>query len=339
MMHFYPYVITRMEWLNKQTLAIEIERPEVDFNPGQHVVVRFQLDGLWHYRCLSIASSVFDSPVWRFLIRCKPKGRLATYARALQLGDTISLSAPYGFFYVDVQAKNQATYLLVAADMGMAPLLAMAQSILAGDATSAVHFIYHAMTKDDLILRDELEGLMAKNPSRFYLMYSYEKSPLLQSFSKAKGWKGKLSEEKLRDYIEQQALDAEQVDVFSAGSPEAVDVVRQVFPTGHYQYFHWTNANESTVGTSQAVVQLKNGDQSYTCAPNQNLLDALLSEEYNAPHSCRQGVCGSCAARLVRGDISAGPMHALTEADRQSGYILTCQAYPNSESIEIDFIE
>tara|TARA_Y100000768_G_scaffold357732_1_gene313021 strand:- start:261 stop:566 length:306 start_codon:yes stop_codon:yes gene_type:complete len=70
---------------------------------------------------------------------------------------------------------------------------------------------------------------------------------------------------------------------------------------------------------------------------NKTILETLLDENIDAPHSCLGGVCSTCIARVKSGETKMNENQILTEEEIEEGLILTCQAYPKSSSIEIDY--
>ena len=70
---------------------------------------------------------------------------------------------------------------------------------------------------------------------------------------------------------------------------------------------------------------------------NKTILETLLDENIDAPHSCLGGVCSTCIARVKSGKTKMNENQILTEEEIEEGLILTCQAYPKSSSIEIDY--
>ena len=70
---------------------------------------------------------------------------------------------------------------------------------------------------------------------------------------------------------------------------------------------------------------------------NKTILETLLDENIDAPHSCLGGICSTCIARVKSGKTEMNENQILTEEEIEEGLILTCQAYPKSSSIEIDY--
>ena len=67
------------------------------------------------------------------------------------------------------------------------------------------------------------------------------------------------------------------------------------------------------------------------------ILETLLDENIDAPHSCLGGICSTCIARMKSGEAKMIENQVLTEEEIDEGLILTCQSYPKSSYIEIDY--
>ncbi|WAC89195.1 2Fe-2S iron-sulfur cluster-binding protein [Mycobacterium sp. Aquia_213] len=69
----------------------------------------------------------------------------------------------------------------------------------------------------------------------------------------------------------------------------------------------------------------------------QILIDLLLDAGIDAPHSCREGRCGSCVATVVAGEVEMAACEVLGPEDVREGLILACQARPVSAAVHIEF--
>jgi ring-1,2-phenylacetyl-CoA epoxidase subunit PaaE len=67
---------------------------------------------------------------------------------------------------------------------------------------------------------------------------------------------------------------------------------------------------------------------------NESVLDAALRAGLDLPYSCRDGVCGTCRAKLRSGQVDQ-PMSDLSPTEIEAGYVLTCQARPQTEDVVI----
>ncbi|KOG87844.1 hypothetical protein ADK38_23135 [Streptomyces varsoviensis] len=69
----------------------------------------------------------------------------------------------------------------------------------------------------------------------------------------------------------------------------------------------------------------------------ESLLDAVLRNRADAPYACKGGVCGTCRAFLVSGEVRMDRNFALEPEEVESGYVLACQSHPVTERVELDF--
>ena len=68
-----------------------------------------------------------------------------------------------------------------------------------------------------------------------------------------------------------------------------------------------------------------------------SILDWGLAQKLALPHACKGGVCATCKAKLIKGSVTMADQVALTEAEMNAGFILTCQAQAQSDDIEVDY--
>ncbi|MEM8909200.1 MAG: 2Fe-2S iron-sulfur cluster-binding protein, partial [Bacteroidota bacterium] len=69
----------------------------------------------------------------------------------------------------------------------------------------------------------------------------------------------------------------------------------------------------------------------------QNVLDAALHSGADLPYACKGGVCSTCRAKLVEGEVEMDINYALEPEEVAAGFILTCQAHPRTERIVVDY--
>jgi ferredoxin len=67
------------------------------------------------------------------------------------------------------------------------------------------------------------------------------------------------------------------------------------------------------------------------------LLDALLDSGIDVPYSCREGSCCSCVCKIVRGRVTMPECPALLPSDVEDGYVLACQALPESAEVYLTY--
>ena len=68
------------------------------------------------------------------------------------------------------------------------------------------------------------------------------------------------------------------------------------------------------------------------------ILDGLAAHRSDTPFSCRNGVCGTCKARCVSGEVSMDSTWALDKNEIRDGVVLTCQSRPVSDQVRLEFL-
>jgi ring-1,2-phenylacetyl-CoA epoxidase subunit PaaE len=69
----------------------------------------------------------------------------------------------------------------------------------------------------------------------------------------------------------------------------------------------------------------------------ENILDAALNNGADLPYACKGGVCCTCKAKLIEGEVDMRINYALEPEEVEAGFILTCQSYPLTEKVVVDF--
>lgn len=70
-----------------------------------------------------------------------------------------------------------------------------------------------------------------------------------------------------------------------------------------------------------------------------SILDAGNEEGADLPYSCKAGVCSTCRAKVVEGEVEMDQNFALEDYEVEAGYVLSCQCYPISDKVVLDYDE
>ena len=70
---------------------------------------------------------------------------------------------------------------------------------------------------------------------------------------------------------------------------------------------------------------------------NDSILDAALKQGADLPFACKGGVCCTCKAKLLEGEVEMDVNWGLEQEEVEQGFILTCQSHPKTKKVVVDF--
>lgn len=322
------------------------------FTQGQNITIKAVINGEELRRSYSICSSPLDNEL-RIAVKRVSNGKFSTWANTLlKKGSPVWVMPPTGKFYTTLHTSNKKNYLAFAAGSGITPLLSIIKTTLLTETESCFTLVYGNKNRSSIIFREELEALKNRFLRRFSLHHilSREKtdSPLNQ---------GRIDAAKCAT-IFQHLVDIKNCDeFFLCGPAEMIFTVRdflqqrgiqknkihfELFTVPGQQEVQPTAAdqenNRASGKTSKVTIKL-DGISFHLDLPyhGETILNAALALGADLPFACRGGVCATCRAKLVTGQVHMDNNYALEPEETANGFILTCQSHPRSEEILIDF--
>ena len=351
---FHPLRVSHVEQLTDDAVAITFDVPEnlrddYAFSHGQHLTVRTELDGEEVRRNYSICAPATSRRL-RIGVKRLAGGTFSGHATSgLKVGDVVDVMTPTGRFTTVLDPAATKHYCAVAAGSGITPVLSIVATILEGEPHSAVTLLYGNRTTTSVMFLDELADLKDRYPQRFRLVHVLSREPHeVDLFS------GRLDPAKLTALTDA-LVPVDSVDEwFLCGPFEMVEGARDLLlgrgvPANrvHSELFHveGTAPRESTVvddvraeGSSTVTVTLDGRASTLQVARSgEKVLDAVLAVRRDAPYACKGGVCGTCRAKLVSGEVSMERNYALEPDEVDAGFVLACQSRPVSDEVVLDF--
>jgi ring-1,2-phenylacetyl-CoA epoxidase subunit PaaE len=352
---FYPLTIESVEPLTDDAIAVRFhtDAPEAFlFKPGQYLTLKRCIDGEELIRPYSICSSPRQG--LRVAIRRLQGGAFSTHAvKTFAAGVVVEALPPQGNMTVTTDAASARGYLLIGAGSGITPLLSIARSVLEEEPASTVTLIYGNRRSSTMMFREDLCGLKNAYLQRFMWINVFsqeaQEAPLLN---------GRI-DNRLGAALDGRLLDIAAYDEFYLCGPEAMisGVTRGLRGLGvaesriHFELFFASAADAEMVVARHQARAARYGDR--VCrvtvkaggrttefelpSDGENILDGALNAGIDVPFACRGGVCATCKARIVAGDVEMDLNHALDDAQVSQGLVLTCQAHPVGERVLVDY--
>jgi ring-1,2-phenylacetyl-CoA epoxidase subunit PaaE len=341
--------ITAVERLCDDAVAVTFAVPddyadEFAFKPGQSMTVRRTIDGVEQRRTYSICSPVGTAP--RIGVREVPGGAFSSWlVHGTAPGDELEAQPPSGAFVAD--PDKAARHVLIAAGSGITPVLSIAASILANP-ESRVTLLYGNRRANTVMFAEELSDLKDTYPARLQLVHVLSREP-----RGVKLFSGRLDRHRICALL-QALVPVDAVDQFWLCGPfgmitdaqatladlgvDADRIHRELFFVEDVAPVPVEHAEATTTGpVSEVTIVLDGATSTLTLPRNTSVLDAAQRSRDDLPFACKGGVCGTCRAKLTWGAVDMRRNYALEPAEVDDGFVLTCQSYPTTDTLTVDF--
>ncbi len=319
------------------------------FTHGQHITIKTDLNNEAIRRNYSICSSPMDHEL-RIAIKKIPNGLFSNYANNnLKIGDTLEVMPPSGKFHTSLSAINENSYMAFAAGSGITPIISIIKTTLQTEPKSNFTLIYGNKNRYSILFKEALEALKNKYLDRFRVVYilSREKTDSDIHF-------GRIDEEKCKRLLES-SVHPKNIQAFFLCGPEEMIFSIQSFLESigvekqkiHFELFNLkndqtnkTDINSAAQQNNMSNITVKQDGRSFNFMLSyygNSLLNEALTFGADLPFACKKGVCCTCKAKLLEGEVEMDRVYGLESDEIDQGYILTCQAHPRSEKIVVDF--
>lgn len=354
---FYPLKTKQLTKETTDCTSVTFEVPEklveeFRFKQGQYLTLKTEIDGKEVRRSYSLCSGPHEGEL-KVAVKKIPDGTFSTFVNdELQEGDILEVMPPMGDFYTEMNPANSKNYIAFAAGSGITPIMSIMKAVLKAEPNSTFTLFYVNKYASTVIFKEEIEGLknIFLDRLRVFHFFSREISDL-PLFS------GRMTGEKAKDILDKLIDLKKDHEFFLCGPQEMVFDIRDTLEEAgvkkenvHFELFTSADGgeNKKRIQTKLAKqekvceVFIKDGGNSFGFnlpMGTDNILDAAIARGADLPYSCKGGVCSTCKAKLVEGEIEMAVNYALEPEEVEAGYILTCQAYPVSEKVIVDYDE
>jgi ring-1,2-phenylacetyl-CoA epoxidase subunit PaaE len=353
---FHPLRVASVERLTDDAVAVTFDIPpelreEFRFQAGQHVSIRSPVVGDEVRRNYSICAPATSGRL-RIGVKRIPDGVFSSYvAERLRPGDVLDIMTPTGSFSTALNPSQHQRYGAIAAGSGITPVLSILSTALEVEPASSAVLIYVNRTTLSIMFLEDLEDLKDRYPDRLQLIHVLDEEPRdIEILS------GRLDADRLGRILDGLVLPDDVDEWFLCGPLPMTDVAREVLLARgtesdriHRELFfvgpppaagdRIPAAAEPEPSTGASITVMLDGRSQSFVLPEDgvSILDATLRYRADAPFACKNGVCGTCRAKVVEGKVRMDANYALEPADVNAGYALACQSHPAADRVVIDF--
>lgn len=356
MARFHSLTVTDVRRETRDAVVVtlqpsEEDRAVFDFTQGQYLTFRRKFDDEELRRSYSICTGK-DEGVLRVGIKRVDGGCFSTWVNEnLKPGDMLEAMPPMGAFFTPIEPAAARHYLGFAGGSGITPVLSIIKTVLAREPHSRFTLVYANRQISSIMFREELEDLKNLHLGRLSVLHVLESEAQdIDLFT------GRIDGEKCAALFKGW-IDVESVDTAFICGPEPMMLAIAAALREHglrddqikFELFASSQPGrarrkaEQVAGADQeaaceATVTLDGATRTFKFPKHgQSLLDAALENALDAPYACKAGVCSTCRAKVLEGEVEMETNHALEDYEVRQGYVLTCQCYPLTDRIVVSY--
>jgi ring-1,2-phenylacetyl-CoA epoxidase subunit PaaE len=321
------------------------------FTQGQYLTVRRDVDGADVRRSYSICAGLDDGEL-RVGVRKVAGGVFSNWLHQhLKAGDTLEVMPPQGRFFVPLAPETPRHYLGLAGGSGITPILSIMKTVLMREPGSRFTLVYGNRRAASTMFKEELEDLKNLYMTRLTLHHVFSDEQVDSPLNM-----GMMNRDKIGDFL-RTVIDPTHVDhafvcgpysmndegeaaLLAAGvPPDRIHIERFGIPlqsAGDLARLHAPQEGDADNATITVVRDGLTRDIVFRKS-HPSILDAAAEAGMDVPFSCKSGVCGTCRAKLLDGQVRMDRNFALEKAEVAAGFILTCQAHPLTPCATVSF--
>jgi len=313
---------------------------KINYKPGQFVTLHFKIDEKVHKRAYSFSSNPFTDKDIKITIKRVENGLVSNYVHdSLKVGDKLQIDKPDGSFFLQPQKAQQKDYVFFAGGSGITPIFSIINSVLIKEPKSKIILIYANRFLNSIIFKEKLDRLQKEYGERFNIEYLISKEmPVLHNYHN-----GLITDGIVIKVLEKYNLAFKEGQYMICGPFGFMEAVKSILfvngvsPTKIKEelFNRPTGVIFKNGVLSKVQIQFKGKSHELSMESDTTILQAAMANNIDMPYSCRSGMCSTCLASCVSGDISMTEGHFLEQKDVDAGKILTCVSYPASENVVI----
>ena len=323
-----------------------------DFTQGQYLTFRRRFDDEELRRSYSICAGKGEG----FLqvgIKRVDGGAFSTWANeSLKAGEVLEAMPPMGSFHTPLDPGRDASTIWASpAARASRPLLSIIKTVLAAEPKSSFTLVYANRQISTIMFREDLEDLKNRYLGRLSVLHVLEsEAQEIDLFT------GRVDAAKCAALFKAW-IDPASVDTAFICGPEPMmlaiagalkehgladgQIKFELFASGQPGRAKKRVASTAAItsnSTTEATITLDGATRTFRMPKEgTSLLDAALAASLDAPYACKAGVCSTCRAKVLEGEVEMAVNHALEDYEVRQGYVLTCQCFPLSDKVVVSY--
>ncbi len=352
--HFHKLKVKEVRQETPDCISIVFSVPaelkkDFEFAQGQNITVKKKIGDDDIRRSYSICSAPHENEL-RIAVKKVDGGKFSAYANAeLKAGDELDILPPTGKFNTHLEPANCKKYLAFAAGSGITPVISIIKTTLQTEPKSSFTLVFGNKGRSSIIFFEELEGLKNRYLNRFNFINVLSREKTDAPINSGRINSDKLIE--LNKLVDYKSTD----DFFICGPEEMIFCVKDFLEQQgidkkkiHFELFTTPGQKKASIRKPQAensagpksriTVKLDGRSFDFDLGFNSDcILDAALKQGADLPFACKGGVCCTCKAKLLEGEVEMDVNWGLEQDEVEQGFILTCQSHPKTEKVMVDF--
>ncbi len=317
---------------------------KIKYKAGQFLTVKIPIKDKIEKRAYSFSSSPFHDKFLRITVKKVKEGLVSNYiCNSLKVGEKIEIEKPSGSFYVEPDKKANFKYVFFAGGSGITPIFSIIKTVLEKEPLSSILLIYANRNEQSIIFKKHLEDLSQLYSEKLAVEHILEKNiSELDNYHQ-----DLLNEELITEILSKHNISYPDGKYMMCGPQGFMDKAKEILNNNgitrdkiKLEAFkaNFVTSSDAKDLVCTATIYFENKKHTLDIPGDKTILQAALANNILLPYSCRSGMCSSCKAKCVTGDVKMIDGHFLSEDEVAEGNILTCISFPKSKNIGISFM-